>query len=105
MRITGDWQGQNEYTYGLLQPPPAHSYAAGVDHFTGTIRRRGTGSVVYQQQFSIDSKGNFQGRWQMIEESGTGGLAGLRGTGTYSAIIKPDRSISGDYRGTVYCSK
>ncbi len=105
MRLTGDWQGQSEYTYGLFTLPSAHMYGGGVDHFTGTISGCGTGSVVYQQQFSTDSKGNFQGRWQMIEESGTGGLAGLRGTGTYSAIIKPDRSISGDYSGTVYCSK
>ena len=105
MRITGDWQGQSEYTYGFFILPSAHSYGGGVDHFTGTISGCGTGSVVYQQQFSSDSKGNFQGRWQMIEESGTGVLAGLRGTGTYSAVIKPDRSISGDYSGSVYCSK
>ncbi len=105
MTITGDWQGQVEYTCGLFILPSAHSYGGGLDHFTGTISGCGTGSVVYQQQFSSDSKGNFQGRWQMIEESGTGGLAGLRGTGTYSAIIKPDRSISGDYSGTMYCSK
>jgi len=105
MRLTGDWQGQSEYTYGFFILPSAHTYGGGVDQFTGTIRGCGTGSVVYQQQFSFDSKGNFQGRWQMIEGSGIGGLAGLRGTGSYSADIKPDRSISGDYSGTVHCSK
>ncbi len=41
----------------------------------------------------------------MIEGSGTGGLAGLRGTGKFSQITKPDGSTVGDYSGTVYCSK
>jgi hypothetical protein len=32
-------------------------------------------------------------------------LAGLRGTGTFTGITKPDGSTAGDHRGTVYCSK
>lgn len=104
-RITGDWQGQSEYAYGFFILPSGHSYGSGVDHFTGTISGCGTGSVVYQALFSYESKGNFQGQWQMIEGSGTGGLAGLRGTGKFSQITKPDGSTVGDYSGTVYCSK
>jgi uncharacterized protein DUF3224 len=103
--ITGDWQGHSEYTYGFFILPSGCSYSSGVDHFTGTIRGCGTGSVVYQVSFSSDSKGNFQGKWQMIEGSGTGDMAGLRGTGTFSQITKPDGSTVGDYSGTVYCSK
>jgi len=103
--ITGDWQGQSDYAYGFFILPAAHWYGGGVDHFTGTISGCGTGSVAYQEQFSSDRKGNFQGQWQMIEESGTGGLAGLRGTGIYSGITKPDGSTVGDNSGTVYCSK
>jgi Protein of unknown function (DUF3224) len=105
-RITGDWQGQSEYTYGFFVLPSGHSYGSGVDHFTGTISGCGTGSVVYQALFSYEGKGNnFQGQWQMIEGSGTGELAGLRGTGNFSQIVKPDGSTVGDYSGTVYCSK
>ena len=104
-RITGDWQGQSEYTYGFFIFPSGHSYGSGVDHFTGTIGGCGTGSVLYQAEYSADSKGNVQGQWQMIEGSGTGGLADLRGTGTFMQITKPDGSTVGDYSGTVYCSK
>ncbi|HEV2173577.1 MAG TPA: DUF3224 domain-containing protein [Nitrospira sp.] len=103
--ITGDWQGQSEYAYGFFIFPSGHSYGSGLDHFSGTISGCGTGSVVYRAPFSSDSKGNVQGQWQMIEGSGTGGLAGLRGTGTFSQITKPDGSTVGDYSGTVYCSK
>jgi hypothetical protein len=104
-RITGDWKGESEYAYGFFILPSGHSYGSGVDHFTGTISGCGTGSVVYQAAFSSDSKGNIQGQWQMIEGSGTGDLAGLRGSGTFSQITKPDGSTVGDYSGTVYCSK
>jgi hypothetical protein len=104
-RITGDWQGQSEYAYGFFILPSGHSYGSGVDHFTGTISGCGTGSVVYQALFSYDGKSNFQGHWQMIEGSGTGGLASLRGTGTFSQTTKPDGATIGDYNGTVYCSK
>src|SRR5271167_113981 len=31
MRVTGDWQGQSEYTYGLFILPSAHTYGGGVD--------------------------------------------------------------------------
>ena len=104
-RITGDWQGQSEYAYGFFTLASGHSHGSGVDYFTGTISGCGTGSVVYQAVFSYESKGNFQGQWQMIEGSGTGDLAGLRGTGKFSQVTKPDGSTVGDYSGTVYCSK
>ncbi len=104
-KITGDWQGQSEYSYGFFILPSAHWYGGGVDRFTGTISACGTGSVVYQVRLSSDSKDNFRGQWQMIAESGTGNLAGLRGTGTFTGITKPDGSTAGDYSGTVYCSK
>jgi hypothetical protein len=103
--ITGDWQGQSEYAYGFFILPSGHSYGSGVDHFTGTISGCGTGSVVYRVLFSYESKSNFQGLWQMIEGSGTAGLAGLRGTGKFTQITKADGSTAGDYSGTVYCSK
>jgi len=99
--VTGDMRGRIEYTYGFFIFPSANWYGGGVDHFTGTISGCGTGSVVYQEQFSSDSKGNFKGRWQMIEESGTAIWAGLRGSGSYSGITKPDGSTVGDYSGSV----
>ena len=104
-RLIGDWQGQSDYAYGFFILPSGLSHGSGVDHFTGTISGCGTGSVVYQVLFSYERKGNFQGQWQMIEGSGTGDLAGLRGTGKFSQITKPDGSTTGDYSGTVYCSK
>jgi len=103
--ITGDWQGQSEYAYGFFILPSAHWYGGGVDRFTGKISACGTGSVVYQVRISPDSKANFRGQWEMMAESGTGDLSGLRGTGTFTGITKPDGSTAGDYRGTVYCSK
>ncbi|MGH7948233.1 MAG: DUF3224 domain-containing protein [Candidatus Binataceae bacterium] len=104
-KITGDWQGQSEYVYGFFILPSGQSYGGGVDYFTGTISGCGSGSVVYRAPFSSDSEGNVQGRWEMIEESGTGGLTGIRGSGTFYQTTKPDGSMSGEYRGTVYCSR
>jgi Protein of unknown function (DUF3224) len=103
--ITGDWKGQSEYTYGFFILPSGFSYGGGVDRFTGTINGCGTGSVIYQEQYSSDAKGNFKGSWQMVEASGTGDLASLRGSGTYSGVTKPDGSISGEYGGRVDCTK
>ncbi len=103
--LTGDWRGQSEYTYGFLILQSGLTYGGGVDHFTGAVSGCGTGSVVYQQQFSSDSTGNFHGQWQLIEGSGTRELAGLRGAGTYKGTTTADGSTAGDYSGTVYCSK
>lgn len=41
-RITGDWQGQGEYTYGFFILPSGYWYGDGVERFTGEIRGCGT---------------------------------------------------------------
>jgi hypothetical protein len=101
--FTGDWQGHSEFAYGFLILPSGLAYNGGVDHFTGIVAGCGTGSMYFQQQEISDSKGNFQGQWQIIEGIGTNELAGVRGSGKYSGVTRTDGSSTGDFSGTMYC--
>jgi hypothetical protein len=60
----------------------------------GTVLGR-TGAYVEQNVGTTGSDGSFQGRSVIVE--GIGGLAGLRGTGTFQGI-----NTSGSYTSQVY---
>jgi hypothetical protein len=60
--------------------------------------------MYFQQQEISDSKGNFQGQWQIIEGIGTNDLAGVHGSGAYSGVTRANGSSTGDFSGTMYCS-
>lgn len=90
--ITGD--GVVEF----LQAGRADGSASfvGLERITGTIAGR-TGSFLLQDAGTVD--GNVvSGEWFVVPGSGTGGLAGLRGTGGFRADLGEGAQVHLDYR-------
>jgi hypothetical protein len=67
----------------------------GIQHLTGRIGDREGSCVMVADGGFAD--GAARGTWRVIEGSGTGGLAGLRGTGTSVATSEPPGTFTLDY--------
>lgn len=74
----------------------------GTAHFVGL--QRVTGSLGDRSgSFVLDTVGSFDGQaargtWSVVEDSATGDLEGLRGTGTFEAPIGPKATFELEYQ-------
>lgn len=81
--FTGDIEGESTLEYLMTYPDESHASYVGLERVTGRIgTREGT--------FVLEHRGNFEGTtattiWNVVSDSATGDLKGLRGKGGYIA--------------------
>ena len=82
----GDITGTGVATFLQTLRADGSAGFCGLERVTGSVLGR-TGTFVLQDEGELDETGRVAGRWQVVPGSGTGELAGLRGTGTFSADV------------------
>jgi uncharacterized protein DUF3224 len=84
--FTGDLTGTGQAA--MLQVLAADGSASfvAVERVTATLDGR-SGSFVLQDRGTLDTDGAVSGEWFVVPGSGTGELAGLRGTGGFTAAV------------------
>jgi hypothetical protein len=94
-RLEGDMAGDASWEALMCYREDGTAEYTGLQHFTGQLAgRSGTFVMVADGTFS---EGEARSGWQVIPGSATGGLAGLRGTGTAVASSGPDGTFSFEY--------
>ncbi|MFJ9370195.1 DUF3224 domain-containing protein [Nocardia sp. NPDC101769] len=93
--FSGDISGEGVVEF--LQSANADGSASfvGIERVTGTIAGR-EGTFLLQDQGSV-ADNIVSGEWFVVPESGTGKLAGLRGTGGFKANLGENAEIWLDY--------
>jgi Protein of unknown function (DUF3224) len=94
-RLTGDIEGDAMWAAVMFYRDDGTAEFTGLQHLTGQIAGR-AGSCVMVSDGTY-SDGEARGTWRVIEGSGTGALAGLRGTGTSVATSEPPGTFTLDY--------
>lgn len=92
----GDIVGTGTARYLQTLHPDGSASFCGLERITGTLHGR-TGTFVLQDEGELDASGRVTGRWQVVAGSGTGELAGLRGTGTFTAELGQRAVITLDH--------
>jgi uncharacterized protein DUF3224 len=84
--FTGDIAGTGRAA--MLQALSADGSASfvGIERVTGSLGGR-SGSFVLQDTGNLAADGTVTGEWSVVPGSGTGELAGLRGTGGFTAKL------------------
>jgi hypothetical protein len=90
--ITGDGVAE---MLQVLRADGSASFVA-VERVTGTLGSR-SGSFILQDRGTLDTEGQVEGEWFVVEGSGTGELTGLRGTGGFSAKLGEHANAHLDY--------
>jgi hypothetical protein len=94
-RLSGDIEGDATWTAVMYYREDGTAEFTGLQHLTGQIGgRAGTCVMVADGTFA---DGAASGTWRVIEGSGTGALAGLRGSGTSVATSEPPGTYTLDY--------
>ncbi|GLY65431.1 DUF3224 domain-containing protein [Amycolatopsis taiwanensis] len=82
-RFTGSLVGEGTADHvRVLYPDGRHTFT-GVERITGALDGRTGSFVLTAQGYSVD--GMVHGRWEVVPQSATGELAGLRGHGVFTA--------------------
>jgi hypothetical protein len=92
----GDVVGTGVATFLQALRADGSASFCGLERVTGAIHGR-AGSFVLQDEGELDVTGRVAGRWQVVAGSGTGELAGLRGTGTFAAEVGQRSVITLDH--------
>jgi hypothetical protein len=82
-RFTGDIEGEGSVEWLMFYREDGTASFVGMQHVVGKIGGR-SGSFVLETTGSYDGT-TARASWSVILGSGTSGLSGLRGTGTYVA--------------------
>lgn len=93
--FSGDIEGDGVVEFLQAVRPDGTGSFVGIERVTGTIAGR-SGSFLLQDAGTL-SDGIVSGEWFVIPGSGSGGLAGLRGTGGFRANLGEDAEITLDY--------
>ena len=94
-RLSGDIEGDATWSALMYYRADGTAEYTGLQHLTGQIGgREGTCVMVADGTFA---DGAARGTWRVIEGSGTGALAGLRGSGTSVATSEPPGTFTLDY--------
>jgi hypothetical protein len=93
--FSGDLAGDGVVEFLQASRPDGTGSFVGIERVTGTIAGR-SGSFLLQDAGTLEG-GIVSGEWFVIPGSGTGGLAGLRGTGGFRANLGQDADITLDY--------
>jgi hypothetical protein len=91
----GDVQGQGVAETVMCYRDDGTAVYTGLEHVTGEVGGK-SGSYVLVADGTYDG-GEARSTFQVVEGSGTGELAGLRGSGTSVASSTPPGSLSFDY--------
>jgi len=94
-RLTGGIEGDATWEALMCYRDDGTAEYTGLQEFTGQIAGRHGGCVMVAD--GAYAGGEARGRWRVIEGSGTGSLAGLRGTGSSAAASEPPGTYSLEY--------
>ena len=94
--LEGDLTGQASWEAVMCYRPDGTAAYTGMQRFEGQV-----GGI--EGGFVVQADGEFAGgearsRWEVVEGSGTGGLAGLKGSGASTAGSAPPGSFTFDYQ-------
>jgi hypothetical protein len=92
----GDLEAEARAEFVAMLAGDNSSNFAGMYRIAGTLQGL-KGTFLLEVNGSSDTKGLSQGTWRVVPNSGTSGLAGLRGTGKFSYQSKGPSSILLDY--------
>jgi len=94
-RLSGDIEGDATWAAVMFYADDGTAEYTGLQHLAGQIEgRAGTCVMVADGSYS---DGEARGTWRVIPGSGTGALAGLRGSGTSVAAGGPGGTYTLDY--------
>jgi hypothetical protein len=94
-RLSGDIEGEAKWAAFMFYREDGTAEYTGLQYVTGQIAgREGTCVMVADGTFA---DGVARGTWRVIHGSGTGALAGLRGSGTSVATHEPPGTFALDY--------
>jgi hypothetical protein len=94
-RFSGDIEGDGSIDWLMCYLPTKTARYVGLQRIAGTIGGR-RGSVILEATGGHDGTGSAS-TWSIIEGTGTGDLAGIRGTGGFEAKGGPTVSYWLDY--------
>jgi hypothetical protein len=99
---TGTFKGNSEDTYSAAIFSTGAWYAAGVALFNGDVGNKKGTLVIWFSGDRSDAKADWSGKWMILR--GIGGLANLRGEGTWWGPGAPDVGKKGcvDYSGEIH---
>jgi Protein of unknown function (DUF3224) len=91
----GDLSAEGSWEAVMCYLPDGTAVFTGYQHTTGQLNgQEGSFVVLAEGEFA---GGQATARWQVVEGSGTGGLAGLTGSGSAVATATPPGTFSIDY--------
>jgi hypothetical protein len=93
--FTGDLEGEGSVEWLMCYREDKTADFVGLQRFVGRLGDR-SGSFVMQTRGTFDGT-EARGRLDVVERSGTGELAGITGSGAFSAPIGPEASVELDY--------
>ena len=94
----GSMQGESSLQYLMVYRPDGTAGFTGVERFCGTIEgRQGSFVMVHSGKFET---GTASSKWCIVNGSGTDELAGIEGSGSYSAEHGGTAEYSVEYRFT-----
>ncbi|HBW21088.1 MAG: DUF3224 domain-containing protein [Streptosporangiaceae bacterium] len=93
--FSGDLAGEGSWDALMYYRSDGTAVFTGLQRVTGQIGGR-EGTFVLQADGSF-AEGEARSRWQIVDGSGTGGLATLRGSGVAIATSEPPGTFSLDY--------
>ncbi|MGZ5297935.1 MAG: DUF3224 domain-containing protein [Actinomycetota bacterium] len=93
--LSGDIAGTSETEWLMCYGPDGTARYVGLQRVDGTLDGK-DGSFVVESNGNFDG-GEANGTWSVVAGSGTGGLTGLSGEGTFSAPLGEKATITLDY--------
>ncbi len=93
--FTGDLEGEGSVEWLMCYREDQTADFVGLQRFVGRLGER-SGSFVMQTQGTFDGS-EARGRLEVVERSGTDELAGITGTGAFTAPRGPEASVELDY--------
>lgn len=91
-RFTGDIEGEGSVEWLMCYLPDRTARFVGLQRIVGSIGER-SGGFVLEASGEHDGTQS-KGTWKIIAGSGTGGLSGIRGEGSFHAPGGPEASHS-----------
>jgi hypothetical protein len=94
--LDGDIQGEGEVRWLMAYRADGSAHYTGIQHLTGSVGGR-EGGVVLRTTGDFDGA-VAAGTWEIVPGSGTGGLAGITGSGTSRAPSGETPTYELDYQ-------
>ncbi len=92
---SGDLQGEGVVEYLMAYKPDGSASFVGYESVTGTLKEK-SGSFILEHRGSFEG-GIVNSTWTIVEDSGTGELAGITGSATFSAGHQEEYPITLKY--------